>query len=228
MWGNVGRCGAGMRSARGEPGSCTQCPPARPPPNPQLSVSSLLGCFIRGGVWPHFLHSSTHPPPHGCSPQCLRCGQRGSDPHSDPHPGLCSAPPSPIPLSATTPNPSVPPPTPPQAFKNPNQTPPPPPNSHPRPPFLCFVLLGNVHPFGSAPSTTTPTRSAHGWKRCSRWSPVTPRRGAVPAGPAWPCPGGTHGSWGGYRMVQGFLSLKGFSEAGTPTSSGSLRACCSQ
>lgn len=31
-----------------------------------------------------------------------------------------------------------------------------------------------------------------------------------------------------YRMTQGFLSLKGFSEAGTPTSSGSFRACCSQ
>lgn len=33
---------------------------------------------------------------------------------------------------------------------------------------------------------------------------------------------------GGYRMVHGFLSLKGFSEAGTPTSRGSLRTCCSQ
>lgn len=32
----------------------------------------------------------------------------------------------------------------------------------------------------------------------------------------------------GYRIIQGFLSLKGFSEAGTPTSRGSLRACCSQ
>lgn len=31
-----------------------------------------------------------------------------------------------------------------------------------------------------------------------------------------------------YRMTQGFLSLKGFSEAGTPTSRGSFRACCSQ
>lgn len=31
-----------------------------------------------------------------------------------------------------------------------------------------------------------------------------------------------------YRMMQGFLSLKGFSEVGTPTSRGSLRACCSQ
>lgn len=122
MWGNVGRCGAGMRSARGEPRSCTQCPPARPPPNPQLSVSSLLGCFIGGGFGP-ISYTAALTPPHGCSPQCLRCGQRGSDPHSDPHPGLCSAPPSPIPLSATTPNPSVPPPTPPQTFKNPNQTP---------------------------------------------------------------------------------------------------------
>lgn len=145
MWGNVGRCGAGMRSARGEPGSCTQCPPARPPPNPQISISSLLGCFIGGGVCPHFLHSSTHPPPHGCSPQCLRCGQRGSDPHSDPHPGLCSAPPSPIPLSATTPNPSVPPPTPPQAFKNPNQTPPPP-QLPPPTPFSLFCVTWKCSP----------------------------------------------------------------------------------
>jgi len=31
-----------------------------------------------------------------------------------------------------------------------------------------------------------------------------------------------------YKIIQGFLSLKGFSEAGTPTSRGSFRACCSQ
>lgn len=32
----------------------------------------------------------------------------------------------------------------------------------------------------------------------------------------------------GYRRMQGFLSLKGFSEVGTPTRRASLRACCSQ
>lgn len=31
-----------------------------------------------------------------------------------------------------------------------------------------------------------------------------------------------------YRMEHGFLSLNGFSEVGTPTSSGSFLACCSQ
>lgn len=36
------------------------------------------------------------------------------------------------------------------------------------------------------------------------------------------------GAESSYRMMQGFLSLKGFSEVGTPTSRGSLRACCSQ
>lgn len=39
---------------------------------------------------------------------------------------------------------------------------------------------------------------------------------------------GEHTRKQSYRMIQGFLSLKGFSEAGTPTSRGSFRACCSQ
>lgn len=206
-------------------------PTSPPPTSPQLSVSSLrftelcFGALCWGGVWPHFLHSSAHlpPPPMAAPPQCLRCGQRGSDPHPDPHSRLCSAlssPHSPSPIHHQT-LPSSPQPPPPLL----KPTPPPP---SPQPPFISFVLLGNVHPLGSAPSTTTPTRSAHGWKRSSRCLAFTPRRCAVPAGPAWPCLGGTNCSWGGYRMVQGFLSLKGFSEAGTPTSRGSLRACCSQ
>lgn len=40
--------------------------------------------------------------------------------------------------------------------------------------------------------------------------------------------GGGHTGKQSYRIIHGFLSLKGFSEAGTPTSRGSLRACCSQ
>lgn len=51
-----------------------------------------------------------------------------------------------------------------------------------------------------------------------------PAQGATPE-PREP-KGGTPET--GYRIIQGFLSLKGFSEAGTPTSRGSLRACCSQ
>lgn len=40
--------------------------------------------------------------------------------------------------------------------------------------------------------------------------------------------GAEHTGKQSYRIIQGFLSLKGFSEAGTPTSRGSFRACCSQ
>lgn len=206
--------------------------PTPPPPHIPPTLRFLIaiyravfwGALLGGGFGPiSYTAALTSPPPMAAPPQCLRCGQRGSDPHPDPHSRLCSAlpsPHSPSPIHHQT-LPSSPQPPPP--LLKPTPSPP-----SPQPPFISFVLLGNVHPLGSAPSTTTPTRSAHGWKRSSRCLAFTPRRCAVPAGPAWPCLGGTNCSWGGYRMVQGFLSLKGFSEAGTPTSRGSLRACCSQ
>lgn len=203
-------------------------PPSTAPPQPAALRFLTFGVLYQGGGLAPFPTQQHSPPPTAAAPNAFAV-DRGAQTHTRTHTqGSAPRPPRP---SRCPPRHQTPPFLPQphrRLLKTQTKPPPPPPSSHPRPPFLCFVLLGNVHPFGSAPSTTTPTRSAHGWKRCSRWSPVTPRRGAVPAGPAWPCPGGTHGSWGGYRMVQGFLSLKGFSEAGTPTSSGSLRACCSQ
>lgn len=38
-------------------------PPSTAPPQPAALRFLTFGVLYRGGVWPHFLHSSTHPPP---------------------------------------------------------------------------------------------------------------------------------------------------------------------
>lgn len=165
-------------------------PPSPPhPPNspfPHCDLQScVLGRFVGGGVWPHFLHSSTHlPPPHGCTPPMPSLWTEGLRPTPRPTlTALLRAPFTPQPFAHPPPNPSFLPPTPTAAFKT-NPPPLPPPN--PLLFLLCYLEMftpSAQHP-PPPPQPAAPTdgsAAADVWPlplgaaRCQRVRP----------GPAW-------------------------------------------
>lgn len=149
MWGDVGL--GWMHSARGEPRSCTQCPPALPPlpPHPPNSPfphcdlqSCVLGRFVGGGFGPiSYTAALTSPPPHGCTPPMPSLWTEGLRPTPRPTlTALLRAPFTPQPFAHPPPNPSFLPPTPTAAFKT-NPLP-----SLPPTPFYFFCVTWKCSP----------------------------------------------------------------------------------